>query len=408
MSGAWIVGGGLAGITSALEFHRHGVPSHIFEARQDWGGLARSAVWTGEGDDPVVYEPHGSHIFHSDDEEVWDLFNEHTPFNDYRHSVLTKVRGELFTWPIQLDEIQKAYPHHVASELVAKADLSQPGKYVTKDDDGNEVPYLDAGVMNFEEWCLRIMPLEVYEDFVAPYTEKQWGRAPATLAATFAPKRVQVRTDGDKRLFRDRHQGFPDATRDGSWENLLSSMLRASEARTHARWKMTLARMRDELGRHPAAWRPDFVVLTCPLDDFCRNEFGKLEWRGLTFSHQYLEPKSGYAQEAMVVNYPGKDFPFIRTHETKRASGQHCNGTIVTTEFTGGPGRYYPVPGADGKNREKNSRYAEYVIEEIEKLGPRCLITGRLATYRYQDTDEVARDALDAVREAVGVPVEAA
>jgi UDP-galactopyranose mutase len=248
------------------------------------------------------------------------------------------------------------------------------------------------------------MPREVYDDFVAPYTEKQWGRHPSKLAASFAPKRVQVRTDGDKRLFKDRYQGFPDANKGGTYEVLMRQLL--GNAKVHGRWKMTLDRLVEELERHPAAWRPDFVTITAPLDDFCRNELGKLEWRGLTFSHKYSEPEGGYAQDAMVVNWPARNFPFIRTHETKRASGQRCKGTVLSTEFSGGAGRYYPVPRADGKNRARNDDYMDLIRDRIEPLGPTVLITGRLATYRYQDTDEVARDAMDAVRQVMyaGVP----
>jgi UDP-galactopyranose mutase len=241
------------------------------------------------------------------------------------------------------------------------------------------------------------MPKEVYDDFVAPYTEKQWGRHPSKLAASFAPKRVQVRTDGDKNLFKDDYQGFPDATKGGSYDQLLRGLL--GNAHVHTRWKMTLDRVCSELKRHPAAWRPDFVAVTAPLDDFCRNEYGKLDWRGLTFSHKYVDNPSGYAQDAMVVNWPGKDFPFIRTHETKHASGQDCRGTVLTTEFSGGPGKYYPVPRADGRNRILNERYAEKIVGTIEKLGPKVILTGRLATYKYLDTDEVAREAMDAVRQ---------
>lgn len=398
---AWIVGGGLAGAVCAHEFRRHGVPCHVFEKQSRWGGLLRSDVLEG-----VVYEPHGTHVVHTDDEEVWELFNKHTPFNSYEHSVLTMVRGELLTWPIQKDEIARVYPRHVLKELEVKAELSEPGKYVTRSGD-NKVPYVDPETMNFEEWCLRIMPKEVYEDFVAPYTEKQWDRHPSKLAASFAPKRVQVRTDGDRRLFKDDFQGFPDAARGGSYDQMLHGLF--GEADIHTKWKFTLNTICAELERHPSAWRPDYVVVTAPLDDFCGNQLGKLDWRGLTFSHKYLEPMGdGLAQEAAVINYPSKDFPFIRTHETKHASGQQIQGTVVTTEFTGGTGRYYPVPRADGKNRQRNEDYTELVRDKISALGPDVIVTGRLATYRYQDTDEVARDALDAVRLALDVGVTAA
>jgi UDP-galactopyranose mutase len=171
---------------------------------------------------------------------------------------------------------------------------------------------------------------------------------------------------------------------------------------------MTLDRVCSELERHPSAWRPDWIVITAPLDDFCRNVLGRMEWRGLTFSHKFIstEKVRECHQGATVVNYPSKDFPFIRTHETKHASGQAIKGTVVSTEFTGGPGRYYPVPRADGKNRQRNELYRDLITKKIEALGPKVIITGRLATYRYQDTDEVARDSLDAVRQVMfaGLP----
>jgi UDP-galactopyranose mutase len=382
----------------AHEFRQHGISAHVFEKEKDWGGLLRSATLN-----EVVYEPHGTHVVHTDDEEVWNLFNSYTPFNHYQHSVLTMVRGELLTWPIQRDEIERVYPRHVLKELEAKADFQQPGKYTYRDGSSTVA---DPETMNFEEWCLKIMPKEVYEDFVAPYTEKQWDRHPSKLAASFAPKRVQVRTDGDKRLFKDEYQGFPNAAQGGSYEEMLRGLL--GNAQMHTTWKMTLDRVIGELERHPSAWRPDWIVVTAPLDDFCGNELGKMEWRGLTFSHKFIstEKVRECHQAATVVNYPSKDFPFIRTHETKHASGQAIKGTVVSTEFTGGPGRYYPVPRADGKNRQRNELYRELITEKIEALGPKVIITGRLATYRYQDTDEVARDALDAVREVMyaGLP----
>jgi hypothetical protein len=38
----------------------------------------------------------------------------------------------------------------------------------------------------------------------------------------------------------------------------------------------------------------------------------------------------------MVVNHRG-GYPFIRIHETKHASAQQCEGTVLGFEFTGAP-----------------------------------------------------------------------
>ena len=63
---------------------------------------------------------------------------------------------------------------------------------------------------NFETWCVDVMGRTLYEWFVHPYTVKQWGADPRTLAAHWAPKRLELRTDGHRDLFRDEHQGWPE------------------------------------------------------------------------------------------------------------------------------------------------------------------------------------------------------
>ena len=104
----------------------------------------------------------------------------------------------------------------------------------------------------------------------------------------------------------------------------------------------------------------------------------------------------------MVVNYPGREFPFIRIHETKHASGQQCEGTVLGFEFTGAPTRYYPIE--NERNRALNDRYQDLLREELGSH--RTFFAGRLANYLYIDMDDCMRQALDAteqVLDAVGV-----
>jgi UDP-galactopyranose mutase len=103
-------------------------------------------------------------------------------------------------------------------------------------------------------------------------------------------------------------------------------------------------------------------------------------------------PHKEYAQGAMVVNYPGEEFPFIRIHETKHASRQQCEGTVLGFEFTGAPTRYYPIELPE--NRALNDRYQNFLRD---RLGPnRTFFAGRLANYLYIDMDDCMRQALDA------------
>jgi UDP-galactopyranose mutase len=132
------------------------------------------------------------------------------------------------------------------------------------------------------------------------------------------------------------------------------------------------------------------LVLTCPLDVFCGARLGALDWRGILVRSVYI-PHEEYAQGAMVVNYPGEEFPFIRIHETKHASRQKCEGTVLGVEFTGAPTRYYPIELPE--NRSLNDRYQELVRDSLG--ADRTFFAGRLANYVYVDMDDCMRQALD-------------
>src|SRR5215211_3770223 len=92
-----VVGAGLTGCTVAHRLAREGVESVLLEQAAVPGGLIRSERLQG-----VLYEPHGSHIFHTEHEEVWALAKSMTPFNDYRHRVDIVVEGKVLNWPILL------------------------------------------------------------------------------------------------------------------------------------------------------------------------------------------------------------------------------------------------------------------------------------------------------------------
>src|SRR3954452_1040813 len=360
---AWIVGGGLAGASTAMFLRKAGIEPVVFERAAVPGGLVRSDRMNG-----VIYEPSGSHIFHTDDEEVWRIVTGLVPFNGYEHRVQTMVEGRLVRWPIMQEDLEQLSFGPDALAFLAE-----------------ERPVLSPHGVDVETWCLRLMGRDMYEPFVKPYTEKHWGRPPSELAADFAPKRVQVRTDGDDRLFQDRFQGFPDGAQEIGYADLFDRMLEGVDVRTGT--EITLASLHAELERLGSRDAPQVVVITAALDEFAAGALGELEWRGLRFEHHYL-PDVEHAQERMQVNWPGAEFPWIRTHETKHASAQDVAGTVLSYEFTGAPTRFYPVPGVNGASRALNERYQQLVRDELEPLGPRIVFVGRLAQFMYYDQDD--------------------
>jgi UDP-galactopyranose mutase len=99
----------------------------------------------------------------------------------------------------------------------------------------------------------------------------------------------------------------------------------------------------------------------------------------------------------MVVNYPGNEYPFIRIHETKHASRQICEGTVLGFEFTNAPARHYPIE--TPRNQALHSRYRRSIEDALGR--GRTFFAGRLANYAYIDMDACMRQALDVSREVL-------
>jgi UDP-galactopyranose mutase len=361
-----IVGAGLTGCTLAHRLAREGVESVLLERAQVPGGLIRSEHLEG-----VLYEPHGSHIFHTEDEEVWKLANEMTPFNDYRHRVDIVVEGKVLNWPILVSDIEaQSRSEDIFQQLREREGVDATAR---------------AEAANFEEWCLELMGPILYDRYVRPYTEKQWGRPARELSASWAPRRVSVRWNNDPYLFPDPFQGWPAGP--NGYTDLIDGLLDSEHVSVRYGADVTL----DQLDRLATEAAADAIVLTCPLDVLCGERFGALEWRGIHVSSVHV-PHVEYAQGAMTVNYPGLDYPFIRIHETKHASRQQCEGTVLGFEFTGAPTRYYPIE--TERNRQLNDRYQSFLREEVGR--DRLFFAGRLANYLYIDMDDCMRQALDA------------
>jgi UDP-galactopyranose mutase len=294
-----------------------------------------------------------------------------TPFNDYRHRVDIVIEGKLLNWPILLSDIDaQSGGDQIKAELEERRGVDSERR---------------AQAANFEQWCLELMGPTLYERYIKPYTEKQWERPARELSASWAPRRVSVRWDNDPYLFPDPYQGWPAGP--NGYTDLINGLLDNQLTELHYDQHVALEDLEALVRDHTA----DLIVLTSPLDVFCGERFGSLEWRGIYVTSVHI-PHIDYAQRAMVTNYPALEYPFIRIHETKHASRQKCSGTVLGFEFTGAPTRYYPVETPE--NRALNDRYQNFLREQLG--AGRVVFAGRLANYVYIDMDDCMRQALDA------------
>jgi UDP-galactopyranose mutase len=213
--------------------------------------------------------------------------------------------------------------------------------------------------------------------FIRDYTEKQWGRPASELSAVFAPKRIDLRDDGDTRLFRDQPQGWLRG------EDLISRQLRNCVVQLGTRMSVKTL---------PYA---DAYVVTAPLDDFVLGA-RTLEWRGVGFVHEFI-PGEDKAFSTAVTNYPTTGTKYTRVTEPKHMTGETGDGTVLSWEYSGTPDRFYPVNDREGMNRGQQ----RWLEDELRKEVPNAVVAGRLGKYVYIDMDQAIMQGINAAREVM-------
>ncbi|MCQ3810029.1 MAG: NAD(P)-binding protein [Acidimicrobiia bacterium] len=360
-----IVGAGWTGAVAGRLLTEAGFAVEVMEKTSVVGGHSRAETMKG-----VVYEPNGAHIFHTSNAAVNQFVNAHGLTRPYDHKVLTEVylspdddddESHLLSWPPQVDELKELPVWPTVERELASLPPEPVGD-------------------NFEDFVVSMMGRTLYDLFIRDYTAKQWGRPATELSARFAPKRVELRHDGHRGLFRDRWQYFPPDGINEVIESVLSTVAVTLDT------EITVDDA-DRLGQDYEA-----VIITAALDDFARCP-GELEWRGIEMRSSYspTDDPGGVLTPAYVTNRPSARVPYTRTVETKHATGQQIGGTVVSEEMPGAPRRHYPVLTADGANERRNTELAKEIAERFDIP---VYFAGRLATYRYINQDEAIADAM--------------
>ncbi len=347
-----VIGAGWAGATAANILKKNNFEVLIVEKDDEVGGHSRSATINN-----IIWEPYGAHIFHTNNEKVASFVNHYGLNRSYEHKVITKVMigGEYqtFSWPPQIDELKNLKEwNKIKSEL-------------------SELPREPHGD-NFIDYVVSMMGKTLYEIFIEGYSIKQWGDALHGLSSRFAPKRIELRNDGYKRLFRDKYEYFPEKGVSPIIKNILKDI------------DIVYSKELNIENIYDISEEFESIILTCPLDAFLNKD--TLKWKGINLDPKYFETdEKSTVSDSYVVNYPGLEVPFTRTIETKHATQQKVKGSIVAEEYPGTNDRHYPIPTPENIYENEN----EDLKNEISKvLKNNIIFAGRLANYQYINQDQ--------------------
>ncbi|CAH5864295.1 UDP-galactopyranose mutase [Klebsiella aerogenes] len=353
-----IVGAGFSGAVIARELAEQGHHIKIIDQRDHIGGNSYDAR---DPQTDVMVHVYGPHIFHTDNEKVWNYVNQHAEMMPYVNRVKATVNGQVYSLPINLHTINQFFAKTCSPEE-ARALIAEKG---------------DSSIVNpktFEEQALRFIGKELYEAFFKGYTIKQWGMEPAQLPASIL-KRLPVRFNYDDNYFNHKFQGMPKL----GYTKMIESII------NHENIIIELQQSFNPEDKE----KYDHVFYSGPLDAFYSYQYGRLGYRTLDFEKFTWQ---GDFQGCAVMNYCSIDIPFTRITEHKYFTPWETHeGSVCYKEYSRECGEqdipYYPI-----RQMGEMALLDKYLsLAENEK---NITFVGRLGTYRYLDMDVTIAEAL--------------
>jgi UDP-galactopyranose mutase len=360
-----IVGAGLSGAVLAERLaSKEGKKVLIVDKRNHIGGNTFDYF----NSDGVLIHNYGPHIFHTNSLEVFNYLGKFTDWRPYEHRVLASVDGMMVPIPINMNTINALYGLNLSSEEVANFLKSKAEK---KD-----------RIITSEDVVLSHVGKDLYEKFFKGYTRKQWGIDPCELDASVAA-RIPTRNNKDNRYFTDTYQAMPLHGYTKMFEKMLD----------HPNISIMLNTDYKDLEK----WVPfNKMIYTGPIDYFFNHCYGYLPYRSIEFKFKTFDQEN--YQPTGTVNYPN-DQAYTRVTEFKYLTGQKHSKTTVVFEYPKADGDpYYPVP------RPENAElYKKYQL--LAQTTPNVYFSGRLATYKYYNMDQVVAQSLTLFKKIQSEPV---
>ena len=352
-----IVGSGLFGAVFAERAHAAGKNVLIIDKRSHIGGN----VYT-ENVEGINIHKYGAHIFHTNNENVWEYITRFAKFNDYINSPKANYNGTKYSLPFNMNTFNEMWGVTTVEEALQKIE--------------EQKLEISSEPRNLEEQAISLVGRDIYEKLVKGYTEKQWGRNCKELPS-FIIKRLPVRFTYDNNYFNAMYQGIPI----GGYTKLVENMLQGIDIELNVDYLENKEKY-NKLAKK--------TIYTGAIDAYYNYCFGNLEYRSVEFKDEVLDIPN--FQGNAVINYTDAETPWTRIIEHKwfefgkDKDGNDLPKTVISKEYSlewkPGTEPYYPIN--DDKNNQLYLKYKALADKE-----EKTIFGGRLGEYKYYNMDEV-------------------
>ncbi len=317
----------------------------------------------------ILIHKYGPHYLRFKKKRIFNYLSKFTKWIKGNYQVKTYVDKKLFPFPVNLTTIEKFFNKKFKNVYEAK-------KFIEKKKIKIKKP------KNSEELILSKLGREMYEKFYKNYTLKQWNIHPSKLDK-FVTGRIPIRFNRNKYYVNEKLQYMPKNGYTEMFKKMINNPL------------ITIKLNKDFIKFRDKLIFNKYLIYCGTPDSYFNFKLGRLKWRSLKF--KFKNYKKEYIQKCVQYNFPN-DFNYTRKVEIKHVTKQKSPYTTISEEYPMSKGDpYYPIP--DKKNKKIFKKYSN-LISNLKKKN--IYFTGRLATYRYLNTDQVIEQALNLYKDITG------
>ena len=354
-----IIGAGPVGCVLAERFANElNLTCHIIEKRNHIAGNCYD-TYNNKG---LLYHKYGPHYLRFKNFKTYKYLSKFSKWIPGNYIVKSVINNKLYPIPINLNTLELFFKKRFKSKKDANNFINKKRLKI-------------KNPRNAEEFIQSRLGNEIYEAFYKNYTIKQWGIHPKKLSKTITG-RLPIRFNRDPYYVNEKLKLMPKE----GFTKMFSNMINNRKIKVSL--NTDFYKIRNKLKFN------HFMIYTGTPDKFFNYKYGKLNWRSLDFKFKTFKKK--YIQKSVQYNYPN-DYNFTRKVEIKHVTKQKTPYTVISKEYPKSNGDpYYPI--INNENLIKFNKYKK-LINEIESQN--IFFEGRLAQYKYFNTDEVIERALN-------------
>lgn len=367
-----IAGSGFTGAYIGRNLAERGWKVRIIEIRNHIAGNMYDEVDKETG---CLVHKYGPHIFHTDDDDVWEWLNKYTEFTPYklRTQVYFESYQDWFTCSFGFHTVEKLFDKEKASKVIKALKKAYPKREKVT------IPEL----LNSDNKLIKEFVDILWEEDYKPYTAKQWGIEPSEVDPDIL-KRVPVYMSHYDEIFSNKYQALPSKGYTALFETILNHKNISIELSTDA-----LPRLEIKDNKVYYEGKETLFLFTGAIDELFDYEFGELGYRSLKFEEMVTpNDKNTQMGDPAVDIYPDAKYGFTRiANYGKLPIQNHMDNQISVKEYSldfsveSGVERYYPL------STPKDKKLLKKYLDKVEKIKGLHL-SGRLADYKYYDMDK--------------------